>query len=252
MYNLPSTLFLALLFLSGCSAINAGNVVVEEVKENIKADNNRVAVTTDDQGPVPDDPFYAPVEPAPPSLEVLATGSLFNADHNRNLYSYTPSFAVGDTITVELDEQAQAAKSANAEINKTNEFELDPIAVPGGNLSINGNAVQLGIDQEQAFSGQSGADQSHKLSGKITVSVIDILNNGNLVVRGEKWLVLNNGKEYIRLTGIVRPRDVSQANTVSSAKVADSRIEFSGTGDQSDAQKQGWMMKTFNGKVWPF
>lgn len=242
----------SIALMSGCSAVNAGKAVVEEVKENVKADNNRVAVTTDNQQAMPDDPFYAPVEPAPPSMEVLATGSLFNEDHNLNLYSYTPSFAVGDTITIELDEQAKAAKSATSALDKSTEFELDPVRVPGGNLTINGNAVQLGLEQEQNFSGKSGADQSHRLNGKITVSVIEILNNGNLVVRGEKWLVLNNGKEYIRLTGIVRPRDVSQANTVSSVKVADSRIEFSGTGDLSDAQKQGWLMKTFNGKLWPF
>jgi flagellar L-ring protein precursor FlgH len=101
--------------------------------------------------------------------------------------------------------------------------------------------VELELSKALGFDGSSGADQKHSLSARITVSIVDILNNGNLKVRGEKWLVINNGNEYMRFTGTVRPLDVSEDNTVESAQVADTRIEFSATGDHATVQKQGWL-----------
>jgi flagellar L-ring protein precursor FlgH len=101
------------------------------------------------------------------------------------------------------------------------------------------------------FEGDARANQSNNLVGNISVTVIHVLPNNNLVVRGEKWLTLNNGDEYIRLTGIVRPADVNPANEVVSTKIANARIQYSGTGAFSRAQTQGWLGKFFNSKWWP-
>ena len=78
-----------------------------------------------------------------------------------------------------------------------------------------------------------------------------VVINGNLLVRGEKWIMLNNGNEYIRITGLVRPEDVSSENSVSSQRVANARIHYGGTGDLANTQEQGWLTSFFNGPWWP-
>ena len=240
------------LLLSACSTIVDS---VEEVADNVQEREDRnqrqVTVSTDSRSPIPDDPFYAPIEPSPAADPVIVTGSMFNSNTSRSLYSYTPPFALGDTITILLEEEATATKSASSNLGKENSYKLDPVKVPGGNLTINGRVVELEMKQKQDFDGSSDANQRHRLSGRITVSVVDILNNGNLVVRGEKWLVINNGKEYMRFTGIVRPLDVGEDNSIGSYQVADARIEFSGTGDHADVQTQGWLSSFLGGSMWP-
>ena len=84
------------------------------------------------------------------------------------------------------------------------------------------------------------------------VTIADVLPNGLLVIRGEKWMTLTNGQEFIRISGLIRPDDVASNNTVSSTKVADARISYSGTGDLAAANKQGWASRFFNSSVWPF
>jgi flagellar L-ring protein precursor FlgH len=71
-------------------------------------------------------------------------------------------------------------------------------------------------------------------------------------VRGEKWLTLNRGEEFIRLRGFVRPDDVLPDNSVPSTKVADVRITYSGTGELAESNRQGWMSRFFNSEYWPF
>jgi len=238
--------------LTGCSAINEGvSTVTEEIQEKQDKTQRQVTESTNDSSPIPGDPYYAPIEPrkAPVPLEV--TGSLFNSHISTDLYSYAPTFALGDTINVLLNEETTATKSATSNLSNENSFTLDPIGVPGGSMTINGKVVELDVNQEQDFTGDSGSSQRHNLAGRITVSVIEVLNNGNLVVRGEKWLVINNGKEYIRLTGIIRPLDITEQNTVESYQVADSRIEFSATGEHADVQTRGWLSSLFSGSIWP-
>lgn len=238
--------------LSACSTIaDSVEKVADDVQQHQDRQQRQVTVSTDNRSPVPDDPFYAPIEPSPAADPVIVTGSMFNSQTARSLYSYTPPFALGDTITILLEEEATATKSASSNLAKENSYQLDPLKVPGGNLTINGKVVELEMKQQQDFDGSSDAKQRHRLSGRITVSVVDILNNGNLVVRGEKWLVINNGKEYMRFTGIVRPLDVAEDNSIGSYQVADARIEFSGTGDHADVQTQGWLSSFLGGSLWP-
>jgi len=77
------------------------------------------------------------------------------------------------------------------------------------------------------------------------------LPNGNLMIRGEKWMSLNNGDEYIRLTGIIRAQDISSGNTIISSKIANARIQYAGTGTFADTQEQGWLSKFFSSGWWP-
>ena len=108
------------------------------------------------------------------------------------------------------------------------------------------------IAPTREFTGEADSSQSNSLSGEITVTVVDILPNNNMVVQGEKWLTLNKGKEYIRIAGVIRPQDVSPENTIESGKLADAQIAYSGEGFLADSNEQGWLTKFFNGKWWPF
>jgi len=108
------------------------------------------------------------------------------------------------------------------------------------------------LSSSNEFEGDAQANQSNNLSGNISVTVIRVLPNNNLIIRGEKWLTLNNGDEYIRLTGIVRPADVNPANEVLSTKIANARIQYSGTGQFAKAQNRGWLGQFFLSTIWPF
>ena len=111
---------------------------------------------------------------------------------------------MGDIITVVLSESTQASKSANNDISKGSDLTLDPVYALGGNVTIKGMPLDLGYKDNMNTSRESAADQSNSLSGNISASVMQVLANGNLVIRGEKWITINNGDEFIRLTGLVR------------------------------------------------
>jgi len=202
--------------------------------------------------PIADDPYYAPIIPAPVPKNVIATGSLFNQNNLDSLYADVKARNIGDIIEVILSEKTQAKKKAANDSSKNNNFTLTPPTFMGRTASIMGNPLEVGLTQSSDFSGAANADQSNSLSGSISVNVIQVLANGNLIVRGEKWITLNNGDEFIRLTGMVRPQDISADNQIKSIKIANARIQYSGTGSFADSQKSGWLARFFNGTWWPF
>ncbi|MGJ8681963.1 flagellar basal body L-ring protein FlgH [Paraglaciecola sp.] len=209
--------------------------------------------STSVQTPLPNDPFYAPILPEMPRQKVAQDGSIFQVDMANSLYSDVKARRVGDIITVTLRESTQATKSVGTSRSKASEVELNPIVGLGGNvLNVGNESIQLGMDSSKDFSGDSSANQSNNLFGSISVTVVQVLPNQNLLVRGEKWLTLNNGDEYIRLTGVVRPADVSPANEITSTKIANARIQYSGTGDFASTQKEGWLSGFFSSEYWPF
>ena len=104
----------------------------------------------------------------------------------------------------------------------------------------------LSSSNSNDFSGKAKADQSNSLKGQISVSVVKVYSNGNLQVQGEKWLMLNNGNEYVRVSGLIRPSDISSDNTVSSQRIANARIQYGGTGDFADTQERGFLSRLFN------
>jgi len=200
---------------------------------------------------VKNDPEFAPVEPIDPAIDFVHTGSMYQDHHTNNLYSDIKAHRVGDIITVFLEESTSASKTAGTSQDKDNSYSLgvDPTVV-GGNLSAIAGA-SADLTQTSSFSGDADADQSNNLQGSITVNVVRVLSNGNLVIRGEKWMMLNNGEEYVRIKGVIRSEDVSSNNTVSSMRVANARIQYGGTGDFANTQRQGWLTAFFNGPFWP-
>lgn len=222
------SLFLAVVLLQGCSS----TTTTPPVQAN--------------------DPFYAPPIPPIAAAKIVEDGGLFRAQTANSLYSDVKARRVGDIITVQLRENTNASKSAATATSRESGVELSPITGLGGNaINIGGQAIQLGINGGSEFSGDASTNQSNSLSGNISVTVVNVLPNNNLIIRGEKWLTLNAGDEYIRLTGIIRPEDISPGNQIESSKIANARIQYSGTGSFSEAQQQGWLTRFFNSSWWP-
>ena len=90
------------------------------------------------------------------------------------------------------------------------------------------------------------------MNGSITVVVVEVLPNGYLMVEGEKWLGINQGEEFVKVTGVVRPQDVRYDNTVLSTQLGNANIQYRGKGALADANAQGWLARFFNSPIWPF
>ncbi len=202
--------------------------------------------------PVPGDPYYAATIPTAASVPQRTEGSLYQGNYGMALYTDRKALNVGDIITVTLAERTVSSKSSGVSVDKESELDFNAGPLLGTNPSFRGNSLETNLGQNRAFSGDAGADQSNSLEGNITVTVAEVLPNGALVVRGEKWITINRGDEFIRINGIVRPDDVSPDNTVPSTRLANAQISYSGTGTLADSQSMGWMSRFFNSGYWPF
>ena len=197
----------------------------------------------------PDDPYYAPVSSQNLRQPKPVTGSIVNLAAHRDLYGNGRASQVGDIISILLEESTSASKNAKTSGDKSSSTTLTAPTVFGRTID-RFSAGFSGPTSE--FSGSGASDISNSLSGSFSVTVHEVLPNGNLVVRGEKWLNLNQGDEYIQISGLVRPQDISAENTISSEKLADARIGYSGTGQVNDTNTMGWLSKFFISALSPF
>ena len=207
--------------------------------------------------PKPNDPYYAPVLPRTPLPAAANNGSIYQAGFEQNLYSDRKAFRVGDIITITLNERTQASKNANSQIAKNSKAELGLTSLFGAGVNTNNPfgdgdlSLSAGYSGDRATKGDSKAAQGNTLTGSITVTVADVLPNGIIAVRGEKWMTLNTGDELVRIAGMVRADDIATDNTVPSTRVADARITYSGTGSFADASQPGWLDRFFLSPLWP-
>lgn len=198
------------------------------------------------------DPYYAPTISAAQAMPQRTEGSLYQDSYGLALFGDRKAHFVGDIITITLSEKTVSKKSSNVNVKKDNTTALNAGPVLGTTPSFKGMTLETTLAQKRQFGGNAGADQSNSLDGNITVTVAEVLPNGNLVVRGEKWMTLNSGDEFIRIAGIIRPDDIATDNTVASTRLANAKISYSGTGTLADSQSMGWLSKFFNSSLWPF
>ena len=180
---------------------------------------------------------------APPQV---SSGSLYQANSAIGLYEDIKANRIGDILTIVLVEQTSGQNSADSSVNQSTEMNVQTPTF-GGRSRAN---MQIDLGSENSFSGQSGSSQSNSLSGNITVTVHDVLPNGNLVVEGEKWIRINQANEFVRLRGVVRQVDIDTNNTLLSTQVADARISYGGTGTHGN--NPGWAAKILFSSLWPF
>lgn len=203
--------------------------------------------------PKPDSPHFAPVRSQVMEAPREVTGSIFNAATSNSLYGDGRAHRLGDIITVVLQESTSSTKSNKTSVDKSNSQTLASPTVFGIQPTILGKPLSVSTgDSTTVFDGEGKSDMSNSLSGNITVTVHEVLPNGLMIVKGEKWLTLNQGDEYIRVSGMIRPQDISTSNTVLSTQLADARITYSGSGELNDSNSMGWLSKFFIGPLWPF
>jgi flagellar L-ring protein FlgH len=200
---------------------------------------------------MPDDPAFAPLEANQPAPDFQSQGGVRYARFGASLFSDRRAMQVGDIITVRLTERTQASKDADTEIKKDSDTQFNAGVILGEDLAGGDRSLETDITQEREFDSEAESSQSNSLSGSIAVSVTEVLPNGLLRVRGEKWLQLNRGSEYIRLTGLLRQEDIAPDNSVPSTKLADARIGYSGTGELAASNTMGWLSRFFNSGWWP-
>lgn len=159
---------------------------------------------------------------------------------------------IGDMLTVVLEEQTDAEKKAETDTAKATGVNISGTTLLGDEVSRNGKTIVTELQSDHSFDGGGESTQSNSLTGSVTVTVVDVLVNGNLSVQGEKWIHINQGEEYLRLRGIVRPIDINPDNTISSVRVANAQIQYSGDSTLNDSNEMGWLSKFFNSKWMPF
>jgi len=195
------------------------------------------------------EPIVRPVAPPKPTYN---NGSLYQ-ERNISLFEDAKPYRIGDILTVVLNESTSASKKAATATKKEDSYSTTAPTIFGGTPTYKGVPIfNMATDTDREFKGEGDSSQSNSLTGEITVTVVDILPNGNLVVQGEKWFTLNQGKEYIRVAGVIRPSDVQEDNSVASTKLADAQIAYSGEGFVAESNATGWFSQMLNSKWWPF
>jgi flagellar L-ring protein precursor FlgH len=199
------------------------------------------------------DPRYAATLPPemPPADSArgpaVSDGSIYQGATGVSLFTDNTARRVGDVLGIVLAERTNAKKSAEASSTKDSKVDIPNPVVFGEEYNLNS-----AVTGNRSFDGKGDAAQSNLLEGTITVTVAAVLANGNLVVQGEKWVRINEGEEYVRLRGIVRPVDIRFDNTVLSTQVADAHIGYGGTGTLAQSSSPGLLSRFFNSPLWPF
>ncbi|ATE59411.1 flagellar basal body L-ring protein FlgH [Thauera sinica] len=187
-------------------------------------------------------PMTARPEARPQAMP--ATGAIFQPGYGRPLFEDRRARHVGDTITINLVERNTAQKNANASAGR--ESSLTGGITGSSKLPLGGLAglnAEAGVTSD--FAGKGAAAANNVFNGTITVTVIDVYPNGNLLVSGEKMVAINQGNEFIRFSGVINPNSVTASNTVQSTQVADARIEYRGSGFIDESNTMGWLQRFF-------
>jgi flagellar L-ring protein precursor FlgH len=167
------------------------------------------------------------------------TGAIYTSEQAGLFAADRRASRVGDILTVAFTESFQATKSQNAGAAKTSSYELT-LPNLGGLQAVGAN---LSNGTTQSFTGSGTAAQSNTLTGLVSVHVVRVMPGGNLEILGQKKLTLNNGDEYVRVRGLVRPEDITSNNVVQSDRIANAEITYIGAGDLADTGQQGWLSR---------
>lgn len=211
----------ALLLLGGCASFN--EMLPDEDSSN-----------------------YQPLE-LDYSLPPTTSGGLFRSGYGGSLVQDKRAVRVGDILTIVLQESTQSSKSAGTSFGKSSSIDV-PIPTI---LNKEYDRLNSSASAERDFDGSAKSSQQNTLRGSIAVTVHKVLPNGTLLVKGEKSLRLNQGDEFIRLTGLVRVDDINRNNQVSSQNVANANISYAGRGVLNDSNSAGWLTRFFTHPIFP-
>jgi flagellar L-ring protein precursor FlgH len=191
--------------------------------------------------PITQQPMTAqPLAPA----QLQPPGSIFNPGYaGHPLFEDQRPRNIGDILTIVVSENINATKSSGMAANRsgTTNFSVPTVGFWSGVF----NHANLNATSANTFAGTGGANASNTFNGVLTVTVTNVLPNGNLVVSGEKQMLINQGNEFVRFSGVVNPNTVAGDNSVFSNQVADAKIEYSSKGVINEAETMGWLQRFF-------
>ncbi|MDE2250660.1 MAG: flagellar basal body L-ring protein FlgH [Gammaproteobacteria bacterium] len=202
--------------------------------------------------PRPSESYAATLPEAVPVADA-GNGAIYQSGHDVPLFENAVAHRVGDVLTITLEESTNASKSAITTTKKGTTLDTSAPTLLGVSPTVKGrNILNNSLSGASSFDGEGNSKQSNQLTGDISVTVAKRLANGNLLVRGQKWIAINQGREYVRIQGIVRPVDIRPDNTVPSTKVADATIAYGSQGALNDSNSKGWLARFFDSRWMPF
>jgi flagellar L-ring protein precursor FlgH len=200
-----------------------------------------------------------------PAPATRTEGSLFTDDSQVELFGDVKANRVGDIITINIVETSKASKNAQTQLDRDNSLSAGITALLGFEQNLNElpfmaytklpetarSDALLGATFQNKFKGTGKTSRNETMTAQISARVIQVLPNGDLVIRGSREITVNNEKQYIIIQGVVRPQDISPDNTIQSSYIADAKIDYTGEGDISRQQRKGWLNRLVD-VVWPF
>lgn len=192
----------------------------------------------------------APTDPVDQGAQ--QSGTIYRAGADMRLFEDRTARRVGDTVVIRLTEKTVATKSANTTAKKKSEIDIQNPTLFGTPFSAGSATLENTANGDRKLGGEGSSDQSNSLTGDISAVVIGVYPNGNLAIRGEKMLTLNQGEEVVQISGVIRPEDIAGDNSVPSSRVADAKITYAGNGVLADANTVGWLGRFFLSPLWPF
>lgn len=196
---------------------------------------------------------FPPLEVVAPDHRGLASpsprvpsGSLWSSQSG-SLYRDIKARDIGDVLTIVVSEESRASKTSQTGTNRSRNFSGSASfggATAGdktlmGPLTLNAYQGEFGT----GFTGQGSTTKKDSMTAYMTATVMDVLPNGNLFIRGSRWTKVNNEMQQIVLEGVVRPKDINRNNAVLSQNIADAKIFFEGKGPVSQHQRPGWVFQ---------
>jgi len=181
---------------------------------------------------------------ARPAPAPAANGAIFQAANHRPLFEDRRARLSGDTLTIQIEETVSASQQSTTKLARDGSVSAGISALPFGNARVLG---RLSADANSALAGNADGktDSVNTFTGIITVTVQQVLPNGNLLVVGEKQIGVNQNVDVMRFSGVVNPATIRAGNVVSSTQVADARLEQRGRGDVGRVQGLGWLSRFF-------
>lgn len=181
-----------------------------------------------------------------PVPDAATHGSIYLASQSgQPLFEDRRPRQVGDILTVQVRENVNASKNSAANVSRTGSASASLDLIPSFMGGLFTGDQSADVSGQNTLKASGGANAANTFNGMITVTIVDVLANGNLLVSGEKQMLINQGTEFIRFSGVVNPRTVGANNAVLSTQVADARIEYSAKGYIDEAQTMGWLQRFF-------
>jgi flagellar L-ring protein precursor FlgH len=196
---------------------------------------------------------YKLPEPDKAADQAASPGSLWRDGHpSTQLYTDARALRVNDLVVVKVEEIADAQRSANTDlVHQTNVDATLAFLQAAMPAPAKGTSLELKGGLTNNFQGDGSMARTERLTATVPALVRKVLPNGNLFIEGHRVVLVNNEEQHYYISGVVRPIDIDQENSVKSSMIADAEIEFTGRGQLTDNQRQGWLSKAL-GWIWPF